>query len=144
MEKPSCKAATTASRKAPTQRIFEEDKMGQYEKACKVYRFGDLDEFLLDFPDNDYKYAGHGDHVVLFKFVLNDLSIPQIYASASTRTSTSNSFTKTHRFLFRVGSEKAPTVSLRVRMCSRISPHISVGRVSNGVMSWMKCSAYDT
>ena len=54
-EKPSRKAATTTSRKAPTQRIFEEDEMGQYEKASKVYRFGDLNEFLLDFPDNDYK-----------------------------------------------------------------------------------------
>ena len=77
-EKPSCKPTPTTSRKAPTQRIFQQDEMGKCEKTFKVCRFEDLDESLLDFHDNDYRYAGHGDHVVLFKFVLNDLSIPQI------------------------------------------------------------------
>ena len=77
-ETPSCRPLPSTSRKPPTQRIFQEDEMDQYRKAFHVTSFEDVDESLLNFLDSGYRFAKHGDHAVLYKFVLNELSIPQI------------------------------------------------------------------
>ena len=78
-EKPSCMPTTpSTSRKPPTQRVYQEDEMPKFKKNFLIGTFADINESLLELLPNDYKFAQHDDHVVLYKLVHNDLSIPQV------------------------------------------------------------------
>ena len=80
-EKPSCVPSTSQQRKPPKQRNLQEEQYPEYKKQFKVESFSEVDESLLAFLDNGYQCDKYENHVVFYKIVTNELSIPQVTES---------------------------------------------------------------
>ena len=77
-DKPSCLPSIPKARKPPKQRVFQPDQQPQYESTFVVESFEDINESLLELLDSAFKCSTYEDHVVYYKTVMDDLSIPQI------------------------------------------------------------------
>ena len=76
-EKPSCIPTTpTASRKPPTQRVYQQDEMAAYKATFNVRNFDDVNESLLEFLPPGYIYEKFEDHVVFSKIERDEFSVP--------------------------------------------------------------------
>ena len=77
-KKTSCLPPITTTRRPPTQRIYQQDELSNYKSQFKIDSFEDVNESLLKLIDSEYKCSSYDDHVVFFKIVLDELSIPKI------------------------------------------------------------------
>ena len=77
-DKPSCLPSTSQSRKLPKQRFIQQDQTLQYQNDFKINHFHEVDESLLAFLDGDYRIERYDDHVVFYKIIKDNLSIPSI------------------------------------------------------------------
>ena len=77
-DKPSCLPSIPKARKPPKQRVFQPDQQPQYESTFVIESFEDINESLLELLDSAFQCSTYEDHVVYYKTVMDDLSIPQI------------------------------------------------------------------
>ena len=77
-DKPSCIPTTSQPRKQPKERVFQEDELQKYKTNFLIESFSDINESLLEYLEKGFTYSKYDDHVVFYKTVRNELSIPQV------------------------------------------------------------------
>ena len=79
VEMPSCAPSTShQTRKLPKERIFQQDEYERYKADFTIESFDEINESLLEFLGPDYECTRYDDHVIFYKFIKNELSVPEV------------------------------------------------------------------
>ena len=78
-KKPSCLPTVPVEcRKPPKERVYQEDQLEKFKSKFCIQSFSDVNSSLLDVLGDTYQCQEHFDHVVYFKTVLSELSLPEV------------------------------------------------------------------
>ena len=77
-EIPSLQPSVHTLRKAPKQRIFQEDELETFKKQDEIKDFGGIDQTLIKYFGYDYLCSRYEDHAIFYKMEKDSLSVPEI------------------------------------------------------------------